>query len=236
MSATLADATIIDAVAVEARKQQKRAKKLEQKRVERERRAAAKLAREIAEFDHAWLDAHEDEKTYEFMATSVLRGAIVTPDGRMLRGPIVRIIAGRPMIGAEFAFAPRRSRRAAVTLRLDWQEVGAGLNVAAVDYLRSGGAGSGSGAGAAMIGQIATRTRLDGALAHLGDAAHAIGRTVLDCIPIPIWANEENARRERKALDPLLPDVAVAYIAAGLARLADYYWPPRDNLLGSGSV
>lgn len=214
----------------EARKIRKREQKIEQKRRERERKAAERLARDIAEAEYNRVQAIEIERHDERMAPAVLRGAIVTSDGRMLRGPVIRIVAGRPMIGAEFPFAPERSRRAACMLRLDWQEVGAGLNAGAVDYLRAGGSGSGDGAHTAMGAQIDTRRRLDSALASLGwREAVAVARTVLDCIPIPIWVREENGWRIAKGLDSLGPEEAVQFIAAALRLLADFYWPPKPE-------
>lgn len=230
MTATLADARMIDSAELDARKLRKRGQKLEQKRRERERRAATKLARDIAEAERARLEAISTEHRDEFLAPAVLRGAIMSGE-IMLRGPMVRIVAGRPMIGPEFPFAPARSRRAACALRLDWQEVGGGINVPAVDYERAGGHGSGQGACVAMVEQVTTRKRLDDALASLGLLAPAISRTVLDCIPIPVWAVEENARRAAKGLDAMTPDGAVAAISGGLRRLADFYWPPVDNHL-----
>jgi len=219
MSATLADATIIDAAEIEARKRARREKKLVHKRLERERRAAAKLAREIAAAERARLEAIETERAEELLAPAVLRGAIMAR-GTMLRGPVVRIVAGRPMIGPEFSFAPRRSRQAAACLRMDWQESGAGLNVGAVDYMRSAGIGGTGGAHASMVRQIATRARLDAALAHLGADAPIVSRLVFDCIPIPIWVGEQP--------EPVSPEAAIQIIRRVLARLADFYWPAAN--------
>lgn len=167
------------------------------------------------------------ESLAETLAPSIVRHAIHGHDGVLLRGGAVRIIDGRPVLAA-VANQPGRPRqftstqqRAARQLQLDWRDVGAGVNSGAVDYLRSGG-GSGDGGHKAMLSQIVTRERLDGAMAHLGPFAAAIARVILDCWPLDAWA--ASAGKTIQA--------AVAWVALALNRLAAYYWPrARDNRL-----
>lgn len=158
--------------------------------------------------------------------------------GSLLTGPRVAVIDGRavrmmPLECGEdpiVAFA-RKSKQitelhveAARRLQLDWDEVGTGLNVGAIDYLRVGGGGSGGdGTNMAMMAQVAARLRLEAALTWLGAFAPAMARVVLDNVPINVWAAEEG-----KA-----PRDAVAWLVAGLDRLLMFYRPPSRQQGGT---
>jgi hypothetical protein len=196
--------------------------RLRKQRQRERQREAARLAAEAL--------ADRQEKLAEHLAPSVMREVIMDSAGRMLIGSRVQIVNGRPVralaLGGDIdPVAHSRSpqitadhKRAARQLQLDWYDVGAGIGVGAVDYLRSGGGGGGEGGHAAIVAQIAARARLDGAMAHLGALAPSIARVVLDCIPVGVYADE---------IGEAFP-VALELIVAGLSRLARFYWPPRD--------
>lgn len=67
-----------------------------------------------------------------------------------------------------------------------------------------------------MLGQMKARARLEAALAFLGAFTPGIRRVVLDCVPIPVWADEAGKS----------PEDAVAWIRAALDRLSAFYDPP----------
>lgn len=138
----------------------------------------------------------------------------------MLTGPRVRIVNGRPERCDPIANARNPEfttvrKWAARQFQNDWNDVGAGVNVAAVDYLRSSGGGEGGGH-LALLQQIEGRRRLEGAMAALGAFAAGVCRVVLDCVPISAWAEETNST----------PAACVAWIALGLDRLVVFYDPP----------
>jgi hypothetical protein len=113
-----------------------------------------------------------------------------------------------------------RQRAAITTLRRDWEEVGGGLGVGATDWLRAGGSGDGVGGRDAMLAQIGTRARLEGALANLGALAPMMARVALDCIPLAVWAAQAG-----------VGDVDARTRFGGAAtRLAAFYWPAKPTL------
>lgn len=150
--------------------------------------------------------------------------------GHMLLGARVRIVDGRPVrafgltaeddpvvkLARDSRAITQRHAEAARQLQLDWNDVGGGLGLGAVDYLRTGGGGGGGGLNEAMLAQAETRARLDGAIAHLGAYAPCVARIVLDCVPVYVWAGETG----KTTL------TAIAWLAAALGRLVTFYWPP----------
>lgn len=168
----------------------------------------------------ATVEAERLEAQAERHAPSVLRNPIISPAGFMVVGARVEVIAEKPARVDPVAQMKlsERQKRAARHLLADWREVGDGLNVAAVDYLRTGGGGGGDGHDG-MKAQIETRARLDGALTFLGAFAPGVARIVLDCIPLKVWAKQAGKTEAD----------AVAWINAALTRLALFYWPPQQN-------
>jgi hypothetical protein len=239
------ETAVTDPAQTLTRKQRRREQTRQRNQRMRERkRERARLA---AEEEAARLDAEAAarERRDEMLAPAVLRRPVMStrePD-RMLLGPRVTIVDGRPVrafpLGSEddpLAKLGRDSHRikerhlaAAAQLRLDWEAVGGGLGLGAVDYLRAGGGGEGAGISDAMLAQLGMRARLDGALTHLGAFAPAIARIVLDCIPLSVWLAEENARRLRAHPARRLIQDGVAWLAVALDRLVTFYWPPNPN-------
>ncbi len=250
--ATIAEA--LEAAAPTARKRRRDPKRRAADRQrQRERRVENARLAAIAEVARLEREAVETERRDEFLASGVLRRAIysvpirlpeqVVPDGlggyrvmagevrtqRLIRGPMVQIVDGMPLAhGAALHRFSDRQNRAARKLQLDWRDVGTGCGASAVDYERTGGGSSGDrpiiGADAAMLGQIEARIRLEATLTWIGAFTPGIMRVVLDRVPIPEWAAEVDKSS----------DDAVAWIRAGLDRLAGFYWPPRENANNRG--
>lgn len=220
----IAEANTIDREAEQRRKAVKR--EADRARIQRKRDQNREKARilAIAEAERMAREAARQEIEDEMRAPAVLRRAIVAPDGTMLRGPRVEVIAGRPahvdpVISLKLS---NRERRAAHQLQTDWREVGAGLSIGSGGWLRvSGGSGDQPiiGKDGAMLAQIEARKRLDGALAHVGSFAPCLARVVLDCVPVAVWAVEANLTMVN----------ATAWIGAGLELLSRFYWPPRED-------
>lgn len=116
---------------------------------------------------------------------------------------------------------PAQSKRAGRRLLMDWNDVGCGVGVGAVDYLRSGG-GSGDGLGGhtAMLAQIDARRSLEGAMTFLGALTPVVSRVVLDGIPTWVYA-QEIATEDR----PADTELVLGMLRIALARLALFYWP-----------
>lgn len=218
-------ATIGDIVTINAEQQAdheaRKIRKREQKQRERERAREKTRLLIVAEMERIERDAARKEIIDETFVSRVLRHPVLTPGGYMLVGARIEVAAGRPArIDPVLALKlTERQRRAARQIQTDWREVGAGLNVGAVDYLRSGGGGDGSGGHGAMRRQIDTRARLDAAMAFLGAFAPLVAKVVLDCIPPKVWAYQEGRPVED----------AGRWVAAALDRLALFYWPPRED-------
>jgi hypothetical protein len=164
-------------------------------------------------------DATRAEHIGETLAPAVMREPVRAPNGHMLLGARVSIVNGRPvrsLLNMATMRITERLARAAKMFRQDWEEVGVGVGVAAVDYLRSGGSGgSGQGGHAAIVAQLAVRTRLEGAFTHVGAFAPSLARVVLDCVPVSVWATETGKTQED----------AMAWVKASLDRLAGWYFP-----------
>lgn len=195
-----------------------RANAKERKRRQRERQA------ERARVSAALL-AEQEEALAEFLAPKVLRHPIIAQDGRMIVGPRITIVGRQAMRHDPIASMklPSRHKAAAKRIRADWFTVGTGCSVGAMDYLRSGGgSGDGPAGHAAMLDQIAARTRLEGAWAFLGTFTPVVARVVLDGIPVPVYAREID-RGE---------DVLFATLRLALARLALFYWPEPIEMAG----
>lgn len=223
-----ANAAERDAITDQRAAERERSRTKKQRQRERQREKARLLA--IAEAERMELEAARRERLDEQLAPAVLRRPIIAADGRMIVGPRVCIVDGRAERALSLhtmndptqnlAMKPRE-RRAAMQLQADWHDVGAGLGVGAVDYLRSGGGGGGATppGHTAMLDQIEIKRRLDTAIRHLGSFAPAVARVVLDCIPISVWSVEAGLTVEN----------ARTWILAGLSRLATGYWPPKPE-------
>lgn len=197
--------------------------KRQQKAIERQR------ARERAEMSaQAWAD--EQEKAAEKLAPKVLRDPIVMPSGQMLVGPRVTVVEGRAVRSDSISTvlshcgASQVQKRAAKRILADWLDVGAGVGVGAVDYLRSGGGGDGEGAGAAIIRQADARICLECALTFLGAFVGVVARIVFDNIPMSIYAAEISTVGDQKTV----VDVRGLLLAA-MSRLVMFYWPPETR-------
>jgi hypothetical protein len=158
-----------------------------------------------------------------------MRHAITSTEGYMLSGPRVRIINGRPErtnalemeIGLKNPEFTVMRRWAARQFLLNWNDVGAGVNVAAMDYLRSGGGVGGEGGHRALMEQVQARGRLEGAMAFLGAFAPGVCRIVLDGVPISEWVKEtEPGCTVREG---------VAWLMLALDRLVLFYDPPAPS-------
>lgn len=209
----------------------------EQSRVRQERKRRRDIETRrllaIAEAERMERDAVRKEIADETLAPAIMRLPIFTADGRMLLGSRVQIVEGRPVRAfsrdwqdnpIDRVALPKRERRAAAALRADWSDVGSGLGVGAVDWLRSGGKSEGERPPGhdAMMDQIEARANLIGAMTHAGAFAPSIARVVLDCIPLGTWAVETG----KSFTD------AKGWIIAGLGRVASFYWPARPVVRG----
>jgi len=166
---------------------------------------------------------------------------------RMIVGPRVEIIDGRPVrmsaLGVDSDPIAKLARDSKVVterhlaafrrLQQDWADVGTGLNAGAIDYLRAGG-GSGDqpiiGKDGPMLAQIDARDRLERAIAFLGAFWPIVHRVVLDCVPLSVWLDEENLRRDAKGHGQMATPNVLAWIGAAGARLADFYKPPKPRV------
>ncbi len=190
----------------------------QERKRERDREANRLLA--LAEVERAERDARLREIADEEVVSRALRQPQIVK-GRMLVGVRMEVTEGRPArvdVLAALKLTERR-KRAGHQLVADWREVGGGVNVAAVDYLRTGGAGEGLGGHAALRRQIDTRQRLDGALAAAGAFAGLLARVLLDGVPLAVWAEEEGRTWE----------LARRCIDVALDRVAAWFWPPREG-------
>jgi hypothetical protein len=194
-------------------------------RKQRQRDRERDARRIAAEAEAEFLEARGER-----LAPAAMRHSVSTAGGAMIIGARVQIVDGRP----ERAFALHtvnnpsellalkpREEQAARQLQNDWNDVGSGINVGAVDYLRGNGGGGirYPDEDKAMLDQIKARGRLDGAMTHLGAFAPSIARVLLDCVPLTIWGPEVGKTSEE----------ARAWILAGLNRLIGFYWPPTPH-------
>lgn len=201
----------------------KRAKAREKKQTQRQRqRERRRLA--------AMQEAERMEQKAENVVPRIMRMPIMTADGTMLLGARVDVVNGRPVRVDPIADSRSKMftedrKRAARRIQQDWHDVGAGIGVGAIDYLRTHGGGDGMGLDAGVLAQIEMRRRLDAAIAFLGAFAPSIARVVLDCIPIAVWVTEPDPQRA----DHRTVDEGIAWIAAGLDRLVTFYDPPATG-------
>lgn len=194
----------------------------QERKRERDRERDRLLA--LAEAERQERDTARREISDEMVVSNALRRPLIGRDGTMLIGARMEVIEGRPSrvdVLAALKLSPRR-KRAGHQLQADWREVGAGVNVAAVDYLRAGGAGEGMGGHAALVRQIATHDRLRAALTASGAFAGLLSRVVLAGVPLAVWAEEAG---KTWALARRCIDVA-------LDRVADSYYPESEGRAG----
>lgn len=197
-------------------------------RKQRQRDRQREAARVAAEAQAARTEADNER-----LSPAVMRDAVTYQDGRVLIGPRVMITNGRaaradPIAGCKSFTADQK--QAARKIQLDWNDVGAGIGVGAVDYLRSGGGGSGDGGHAAILEQCQARGRLEGAMAFCGAFAPSVARVVLDGVPISSWVLEPGDWPKRRHDDgtPWTYAEGVAWIGLALTRLASFYLPPVE--------
>lgn len=216
---TECDTTETDPAAT--RHQSKREKSRDKKRRQRDRRRERARVSAIAEAETLEREMARREILDEAQAPAIMRKPIIAADGTAILGARVEVIDGKPSRIDPVARLKltERQRRAARQLLADWREVGGGLNVRAVDYLRSGNGGDGQGAHEAMRRQIDTRARLDGAMARLGAYTVLVARVVLDCIPLDVWARQKGKT----------PENAMGWLEAALDRVAAFYWPATPD-------
>ena len=214
---------------------------------QRKRRELMKEAARVA----AIADAERRELVNEFLAPSVSRAPVMVPErrrpssrryveghgviwvdgeviapARVLKGPRLEIVAGQ----VERAMPPDLSSltpdhlRAARRLQADWDAVGTGVGVPAVDWLRVGGGSArrvDPPGHAALLAQTQTRASLEAALAHLGAFTPMVAHVILDCVPLGQWA--ARAGHEMPA--------AVTLMRGALQRLHVFYWPEPRALM-----
>lgn len=206
-------------------------------RSRKQRQRARMRARLQAEAEQA---AARGEASPDVVIPESIRRAVITCTGEMVVGARVQVVDGMPVRalapgtmhdpighrGPKSLTLTPLQRDAARELQLDWYDTGAGLGYGAMDYLRSGHSGeSGTPPGhAAMLRQIQTRARLDAALTWLGAFAPGIVRVALDAIPVSVWACQVGKSQAEGS----------AWIAAGLTRLAAFYWPEGRGRENSG--
>lgn len=192
------------------------------KQRQRERTRERHRLAAIAEAEQLERDILKREVLDEYAAPAIMRCPILMADGHMLLGPRVQVIDGCPARVDPVAALKltARQRRAGRQLAADWREVGAGISMCAVDWMR-GSHGEGLGGHAAIRRQIDTRQRLEGVLAFLGAFAPLVARVVMDCIPLSVWA--EQAGRTH--------DQAIGWLSAALDRAALFYWPQSPGRL-----
>lgn len=236
------------------RRQARREKERLRKQRQRERRAKAAQAAALAEAERLEAEAKDRDRRDEKLAPAVLRAPIMAPalnptswrpDGRpetMLVGSRVQIVDGRPVrafgltaeddpvvnLAGKNNSITARHTDAARQLQLDWEDVGSGLGLGAVDYLRTGGGGGSGAINQAMLDQAMVRARLDGAMAHVGAFAPVLARVVLDCVPVYVWAAETGKDMTQ----------AIAWLVCALDRLVGFYNPERQlaRVLGIRTV
>ena len=199
----------------------------------RAKKAAQRQHKRDQQILSAQQEAQRQEEIAEQAAPRVMRTPIVTQDGTMLIGARIEIVNGRahradPIAASKSKAFTATHKQAARRLQQDWHDVGAGIGSGALDYLRTSGARNGVGLDVAVLEQIHTRRRLEAAMAHLGAFAPAIARVVLDCVPIAVWVLEPDPTRS----EPRTVDEGIAWLAAGLGRLATHYWPPAPAVDG----
>ena len=209
-----------------ATKTVRRAKAREKKTRQRQHRRERQLL-------SAQQEAQRQEEIAEQAAPAIMRAPIVSQDGTMLIGARIEIVNGRahradPIAASKSAQFTADHKKAARRLQQDWHDVGAGIGVGALDYLRTRGSGDGVGWDTSVLEQIETRRRLESALTFLGAFAPSIARVVLDCVPIAVWVQEPDPTRS----EPRTVDEGIAWLAAGLGRLAKHYWPPAPAVDG----
>ena len=193
----------------------------------REKKARQRQHRRERQILSAQQEAQRQEEIAERAAPAIMRAPIFAQDGTMLIGARIEIVNGRahradPIAASKSKAFSNAHKKAARRLQQDWHDVGAGIGSGALDYLRTSGARNGVGLDVAVLEQIHTRRRLEAAMAHLGAFAPAIARVVLDCVPIAVWVQEPDPTRS----EPRTLDEGIAWLAAGLGRLATHYWPP----------
>ena len=193
----------------------------------REKKARQRQHRRERQILSAQQEAQRQEEIAEQAAPRVMRTPIVTQDGHMLIGARIEVVHGHafradPIAASKSKHFTAEHKRAARRLQQDWHDVGAGIGVGALDYLRTRGAGTGAGLDVTVLAQIDTRRRLESAMAFLGAFAPSIARVVLDCVPVAVWVLEPDPTRETQRT----VDEGLAWLAAGLGRLALHYWPP----------
>lgn len=163
----------------------------------------------------------------------IVGARVVVENGRPVRALL--LVEGSPADGHTFLTrnSPQftaRHRQAAHKLQQDWSDVGAGVGVGAMDYLKSGGrSGEGVGGHKAMLAQIDARRRLEAALAFMGAFAPGVMRVVLDCVPVNVWASDVG----------MTVSDATAWLVLALNRLALFYWPPapeRQSMPGNSGI
>jgi hypothetical protein len=194
----------------------------------RERERAVQRAEQYAQ-----ALADQIETMAEHLAPKVQREPIFTAEGQMIVGSRIAIVNGRAVRSDSIATvlnhcrASETQKRAAKQILNDWSDVGAGVGVGAVDYLRSGGGGDGTGGHDAILAQVDARQRLEGALTFLGAFTGIVGRVVFDGIPLSVYAAEMPTDDAPKtAVD------ARALLLMAMSRLAMFYWPPDDKPVG----
>jgi hypothetical protein len=238
-----ANAAERDAITDRRDAERERSRTKKQRQRERQREKARLLA--IAEAERMELEAARRERLDEKLAPAVLRQPVIGADGRMIVGPRVQIIDGRPVrmpalgidsdpiakLARDSRVITERHHRAFRRLQQEWHDVGTGLGSGAVDYLRAGGGREivQPPGHEAMKAQIETRQSLEGAVRFLGSFWPIVFRIAIDCVSLPVWWEEENLRRAAKKQSPMAKQNVLAWLGAAADRLVLYYFPPRSD-------
>ena len=200
----------------------------------REKHKFAEAQRRQAKLQRAIDTAAATERHDEQITPAVLRATIIDISGAVLRGPLVRIVNGRPCratglcddaidrAASNKAMTPARIA-AARLFQADLSEAGGGIIAGAVDYSSAGGGGGdGDGRHAGILAQIKARGRLEGALATMGALGPVVVRVVLDSVSPTSIAKERGCER-----------VAVfGFLIAGLDKLAGFYRAGQNANVG----
>lgn len=166
---------------------------------------------------------------------------LTADDGTVLRGARVEMAHGIPrranVIEAIRARGETRVTKgglptltdahagAAMTFRNDWTDVGGGVGPSRSDMASEGLHGGRIGPAAAMLAQLALRTRLEGAMAHVGALIDVMVPVVAQDVPLAVWARQYEAAHARLMTE----DMAKGRLIAALERLVEYYDARADG-------
>lgn len=191
-------------------------------RIRQQRKYARDAARRVARAEAAARRLEAAAHAAEQLAPAAQREAVTDASGAVLRGPRVAIAGNRAFRALPTHKLTRPQIRALLRFRQDWDEVGTGVGVGVANLNSSHGhrtAWSAPPGQDALVRQLATRKRLEGAVEALGAFTGMAHRVLLDGIPVSAWAAET---------DTTIAD-AFGQLHAALNRLVAYYDTEPDR-------